>query len=84
MKPMNCPYHSQIYAACKRNYRELLQRYSETTMVYCDKQTGELSGLSQVCSITQDDAHVFCRASQVKGEFIKICKEKLAQRTLEL
>ncbi len=72
MKPMNCPHHSQIYAARKRSYRELPQRYSETTMVYRDEQTGELSGLSRVRSITQDDAHVFCRASQVKDEFFKV------------
>lgn len=72
MKPMNCPHHSQIYAARKRSYRELPQRYSETTMVYRDEQTGELSGLSRVRSITQDDAHVFCRESQVKDEFFKV------------
>ena len=44
------------------------QRYAETTMVYRDEQSGELSGLSRVLCITQDDAHVFCRISQVKKE----------------
>jgi len=37
-------------------------------MVYRDEQSGELSGLSRVLSITQDDAHVFCRVSQVRAE----------------
>lgn len=68
MKPMNCPHHTQIYASEPRSYRELPVRYAETTMVYRDEQSGELSGLSRVLSITQDDAHVFCRVSQMQAE----------------
>ncbi len=68
MKPMNCPHHAQIYASELRSYKELPVRYSETTMVYRDEQSGELSGLSRVLSITQDDAHVFCRESQLESE----------------
>lgn len=68
MKPMNCPHHTQIYASEPRSYRDLPIRYAETTMVYRDEQSGELSGLSRVLSITQDDAHVFCRVSQVGQE----------------
>lgn len=72
MKPMNCPHHTQIYNSKQRSYKDLPQRYAETTMVYRDEQTGELHGLSRVRSITQDDAHVFCRQSQMKEEFLKI------------
>ena len=72
MKPMNCPHHTQIFSHIKRNYREMPQRYSETTMVYRDEQSGELGGLTRVLSITQDDAHVFCRESQVKEEIYSI------------
>jgi len=72
MKPMNCPHHVQIYARKPWSYRELPQRYASTTKVYRDEQTGELSGLSRVRAITQDDAHVFCRQSQVKEEMAKI------------
>lgn len=68
MKPMNCPHHAQIYAARPRSYRDLPQRYGETTMCYRDEQTGELQGLSRVRAFTQDDAHVFCRQNQVKDE----------------
>jgi len=68
MKPMNCPHHTQIFTAGQKSYRDLPQRYMETTMVYRDEQNGELMGLSRVRSITQDDAHVFCRLSQVKEE----------------
>lgn len=72
MKPMNCPHHTQIYARRQWSYRELPQRYANTTMCYRDEQSGELSGLSRVRSLTQDDAHVFCRMSQTKEEFVKI------------
>lgn len=72
MKPMNCPHHTQIYARKQWSYRELPQRYANSTMCYRDEQSGELSGLSRVRSFTQDDAHVFCRDSQVKVEFKKI------------
>lgn len=72
MKPMNCPHHTQIYNHLPRSYRDLPQRYAETTMVYRDEQSGELSGLARVLSITQDDAHVFCRENQVKDEVLKI------------
>lgn len=68
MKPMNCPHHTQIYASQPRSYRDLPIRYRDTTMVYRDEQSGELGGLSRVRGITQDDAHVFCRTSQVEDE----------------
>ncbi len=72
MKPMNCPHHTQIFARKPHSYREMPQRYAETTMVYRDEQSGELGGLTRVLSITQDDSHVFCRTSQIKEEFLKI------------
>ncbi len=72
MKPMNCPHHTQIYARKQWSYRELPQRYANTTACYRDEQTGELSGLSRVRAFSQDDAHVFCRMSQAKEEFLKI------------
>jgi threonyl-tRNA synthetase len=72
MKPMNCPHHTQIYNHLPRSYRDVPQRYAETTMVYRDEQTGELNGLSRVRCITQDDAHVFCRETQLKEEMFAI------------
>ncbi|NCN45270.1 MAG: threonine--tRNA ligase [Candidatus Pacebacteria bacterium CG10_big_fil_rev_8_21_14_0_10_36_11] len=68
MKPMNCPHHTQIFARKQMSYREMPQRYANTTMVYRDEQTGELNGLSRVRAITQDDSHVFCRQTQVQDE----------------
>ncbi len=72
MKPMNCPHHTQIFARKPHSYREMPQRYAETTMVYRDEQSGELGGLTRVLSITQDDAHVFCRTNQTREEFLRI------------
>lgn len=68
LKPMNCPHHTQIFDAVPRSYRDMPQRFAETTMVYRAEQSGELSGLTRVLSITQDDAHVFCRESQLRDE----------------
>lgn len=72
LKPMNCPHHTQIYARKPWSYRQLPQRYANTTMCYRDEQSGELNGLSRVRAFTQDDAHAFCRESQVEEEFRNI------------
>lgn len=72
LKPMNCPHHIQIFDRKPHSWREMPQCYANTTKMYRDEQTGELNGLTRVRSITIDDAHVFCRDSQVKEEFIKI------------
>lgn len=72
LKPMNCPHHTQIYASQMRSYRDLPLRFSEATAVYRDENSGQLQGLTRVRSITQDDAHVFCRPDQIKEEALKI------------
>lgn len=72
LKPMNCPHHTQIFDRTPHSYKDMPQRYAETTMVYRDEQSGELGGLTRVLSITQDDSHVFCRQNQVKEEFFRV------------
>ncbi len=72
LKPMNCPHHTQIYASKPRSYKDLPLRYMETTTCYRDEKTGELSGLTRVRSLTQDDAHVFCTTDQIEEEFESI------------
>jgi threonyl-tRNA synthetase len=72
LKPMNCPHHTQIFASEPRSYRDLPIRYMETTTCYRDEKTGELSGLTRVRSLTQDDAHIFCTMEQVHQEFENI------------
>ncbi len=71
LKGMSCPHHIQIFARKPISYREMPQRYAQTTTVYRSEQSGELGGLTRVLSITQDDGHVFCTEEQVKEEFKK-------------
>ena len=68
LKPVNCPHHTQIYAAEPRSYRDLPLRYMESTMQYRDEQPGEIGGLTRVRAITVDDGHIFCRIDQVEQE----------------
>lgn len=68
LKPMNCPHHTQIFAARPRSYKDMPLRYLETTTDYRDEKTGELGGLNRVRSLTQDDSHVFCRNEQIEVE----------------
>ena len=72
IKPMNCPHHTQIYARRPHSYRELPQRYANTTTCYRDEQSGELNGLARTRAFAQDDAHVFCRIEQANEEIQKI------------
>ncbi len=72
VKPMNCPMHIAIYKNHMRSYRELPMRIAENATVYRFEQSGELSGLSRVRHITQDDAHIFCTPEHVKNEFVSL------------
>lgn len=78
LKPMNCPHHMQIFADNQFSYRDMPVRYFEPATVYRDEKTGQLSGLTRVRAITQDDGHLFCRVSQIKDEvttIVNIIKE---------
>ncbi len=72
LKPMNCPHHCAIYASKPRSYKDLPLRLAEFGTVYRYEQSGELHGLTRVRGFTQDDAHIFCRPEQVKGEFLRV------------
>ena len=67
-KPMNCPFHIQIYKSRTRSYRDLPKRYAEYGTVYRYERSGVLHGLTRVRGFTQDDAHIFCRPDQVEEE----------------
>jgi threonyl-tRNA synthetase len=69
LKPVNCPFHTQIYASDRRSYRDLPIRYAEFGTVYRWEQSGELGGLTRVRGFTQDDSHIFCRPDQLVSEF---------------
>jgi threonyl-tRNA synthetase len=68
LKPMNCPFHIQIYKSRTRSYRDLPLRFAEWGTVYRYERSGVLHGLLRVRGFTQDDAHLFCRPDQMPAE----------------
>jgi threonyl-tRNA synthetase len=68
LKPVNCPFHIQIYRREVRSYRDLPLRYNELGTVYRYERSGVLHGLLRVRGFTQDDSHIFCRADQLEAE----------------
>jgi threonyl-tRNA synthetase len=68
VKPMNCPFHIQIYKDRKRSYRELPLRWAELGTVYRYEKSGVLHGLLRVRGFTQDDAHIFCTPERIQEE----------------
>jgi len=72
LKPMNCPFHVQIYKNKLHSYRDLPLRLAECGTVYRYEKKGELSGLTRVRGFTQDDAHIICRADQVEEELGRV------------
>ena len=82
VKPMNCPFHIQIYKSRPRSYRELPVRYAEWGTVYRYERSGTLHGLFRVRGYTCDDAHIFCTVEQLDEEILKVLDvaEKILKR----
>jgi threonyl-tRNA synthetase len=72
LKPMNCPFHVQIFKSRTRSYRELPIRFAEWGTVYRYERSGVLHGLMRVRGFTQDDAHLFCRPDQMPEEIDRV------------
>jgi threonyl-tRNA synthetase len=78
LKPMSCPHHMQLFADNQFSYRDMPVRYFEHATVYRDEKTGQLSGITRVRNITQDDGHLFVRLNQLEDEvntIVEIIKE---------
>jgi threonyl-tRNA synthetase len=72
LKPMNCPSHMMLYNEMGRHsYKELPLRFAEFATLYRYEKTGELSGLTRVRALTQDDCHIFCMPDQIQEEFTR-------------
>jgi threonyl-tRNA synthetase len=70
LKPMNCPSHMTLYKEMGRHsYRELPLRFAEFCTLYRYEKRGELTGLTRVGALTQDDCHIFCTEEQIESEF---------------
>jgi len=72
LKPMNCPFHVQMYKMRTRSYRELPIRWAELGTVYRYERSGVLHGLLRVRGFTQDDAHIVMAPEQLDSEIVKI------------
>lgn len=79
LKPMNCPSHMTLYNEMGlHSYRELPLRWAEFCTLYRFEKTGELTGLTRVRALTQDDCHIFCTPDQIEREFglaLKLIRE---------
>jgi len=72
LKPMNCPSHMTLYKEMGvHSYRELPLRFGEFATLYRYEKTGELTGLTRVRALTQDDCHIFCTPEQIEEEFTR-------------
>lgn len=72
LKPMNCPFHIEIYQSQMRSYRDLPVRYAEFGTVHRYEQSGEVTGILRARGFTQDDAHLFVRPDQLLDEFVGV------------
>ncbi|UCG79488.1 MAG: threonine--tRNA ligase [Nitrospirota bacterium] len=72
IKPMNCPFHIEVYRSSLRSYRDLPVRYAELGTVYRYERSGVLHGLLRVRGFTQDDAHIFCAEEQIEDEILNV------------
>jgi len=72
LKPMNCPFHIQIYKSRMRSYRDLPLRWAELGTVYRYERSGTLHGLLRVRGFTQDDAHIICTPAQIEDEILRV------------
>ncbi len=72
LKPMNCPFHIEIYKSRMRSYRDLPLRWAELGTVYRYERSGTLHGLLRVRGFTQDDAHIICTPEQIDDEILRV------------
>jgi threonyl-tRNA synthetase len=72
IKPMNCPGCMLYFKSQSHSYRELPLRVAEIGHVHRHEASGALSGLFRVRSFHQDDAHLFMRPSEIKGEILSV------------
>ncbi|HEQ98683.1 MAG TPA: threonine--tRNA ligase [candidate division Zixibacteria bacterium] len=77
IKPMNCPFHIEIYRSAIRSYRDLPIKYAELGTDYRYERSGVLHGLMRVRGFTMDDAHIFCTPEQLHQQILEVCQMSL-------
>ena len=77
VKPMNCPFHIEVYRSRLRSYRELPLRWAELGTVYRYEKSGALHGLMRVRGFTQDDSHIICTPESIEDEIAEVLRFSL-------
>ena len=78
VKPMNCPFHIEVYRSKLRSYRELPLRWADLGTVYRYEKSGSLHGLMRVRGFTQDDSHIICTPESIEDEIAEVLRFSLA------
>jgi len=74
LRPMTCPFQYYVYKASQKSYRDLPCRYSETSTLFRNEDSGEMHGLTRVRQFTISEGHLIIRPDQVEEE-LKGCLE---------
>ena len=83
LRPMTCPFQYYVYKASQKSYRDLPCRYSETSTLFRNEDSGEMHGLTRVRQFTISEGHLIVRPDQMVEEFkgclalAKYCLETL-------
>ena len=86
LKAMNCPSHCILFDKMSLSYRDLPIRLADFGVLHRNEVHGALTGLTRVRRFCQDDAHIFCRISQIEEEikgvidFIKYVYDKFEMK----
>ena len=83
LRPMTCPFQYYVYKNSQKSYRDLPCRYSETSTLFRNEDSGEMHGLTRVRQFTITEGHLIVRPDQMVEEFknclalAKYCLETL-------
>lgn len=69
LRPMTCPFQYYVYKANQHSYRDLPLRYSETSTLFRNEDSGEMHGLTRVRQFTISEGHLIVRPDQMVEEF---------------
>ncbi len=69
LRPMTCPFQYYCYKNTQHSYRELPLRYSETSTLFRNEDSGEMHGLTRVRQFTITEGHLIVRPDQMVQEF---------------
>lgn len=71
LRPMTCPFQYYVFKAQQKSYRDMPCRYSETSTLFRNEDSGEMHGLTRVRQFTISEGHLIVRPDQMVDEFKK-------------